>query len=101
MASPNLILHYEDGGSKPGGIAANYTQSQQIARLREVQFPVGTRVRLVALAQNEGGYDDRPNLPPGSTGVVTDAPDGMGSLPIKWDHGSRLSVTANDVIERA
>lgn len=100
MASSNLIMHYEDGHTERA-VHATYNQSQQIARTREVQFPVGTRVRLIALAQNENGYDDRPNLPPGSIGVVSGTPDAMGSLPIKWDHGSGLSATADDVIERA
>lgn len=97
MASPNLILHYEDGHTERTR-AASFNASQQIARLRAERFPVGTRVRLIALAQNVGGYDDRPNLPPGSIGTVTAPPDGMGSLPVKWDHGSRLSAAANDVI---
>lgn len=100
MASPNLIMHYEDGHTERTQ-AASYKAAQQIARLREMQFPIGCRVRLIALAQNEGGYDDRSNLPPGSIGVVTGLPDAMGSLPIRWEHGSRLSATADDLIERA
>ena len=100
MASPHIILHYENGRTKDS-MAASYNARQQLARLRELQFPVGTRVRLVALAQNRGGFDDRPNLPPGSTGIVTAKPDAMGSLPIKWDHGSMLSATADDELTPA
>ena len=71
---------------------------EAITKVRTDTMPVGTRVRLMELAQTPEGYDDRPNLPPGSYGTVTGEPDSAGSLPIKWDHGSTLAATIEDVI---
>jgi hypothetical protein len=99
MMETRMLLHYEDGRIEEIADATiEYDQRKLIVAERKEQFPVGTRVKLIALAQNVGGYDDRPNLPPGSTGEVSAEPDDFGSLPIAWDHGSSLAVTAHDKI---
>jgi hypothetical protein len=93
-----IELLHEDGRVERTTGVASIEDRYRIRDERREEFPVGTRVKLVALAQTPGGYDDSPNLPPGSTGVVSDEPDDFGSLPIKWDHGSGLSATADDRI---
>lgn len=98
MADRTMILHYADGSSREMNLPKDPGYIQAVIAYRKFHFPVGTRVELAALAQNPGGYDDRPHLPPGSTGVVTGEPDGGGSLPIIWDHGSKLQATSDDVL---
>lgn len=96
MADPRLILHQIDGTSV--SIQPNEDREGTL-NFRRKHFPEGTRVRLTGLVQNVNGYDDRPNLPPGSIGTVIGDPDDAGSLPIRWDHGATLAATINDRIE--
>lgn len=98
MKGRKMLLHYKDGSSQEVNLPKDPGYIQAVIAFRTFHFPVGTRVELGALAQNPGGYDDRPNLPPGSTGVVTGKPDAGGSLPITWDHGSNLQATSDDVL---
>lgn len=63
-------------------------------RLRErakhikMQYPAGTRVRLVRM-------DDMQAPPDGTLGTVVGVDD-IGSIMVSWDTGSRLSVTDAD-----
>lgn len=100
MHPTKMLLHYEDGSTEefdaePYGLRASPEVIEERSRL----YPEGTRVKLVALAQNVGGYNDLPNLPPGSTGTVVGVPDSIGSIPIKWDHGASLAATSHDKLE--
>jgi hypothetical protein len=94
----NIALLHEDGHVERTTGVTTIEERYRVRDQRRKEFPVGTRVKLVGLAQTPNGYDDSPNLPPGSTGVVSGEPDDFGSLPIKWDHGSSLSATADDRI---
>lgn len=95
--SRRIILHYEDGSSREA-TPLSPAGEEVVKKDRIEMFPVGTRVRLVALCQNKGGYDDRPNLPPGTKGVVVGTPDSAGSLPIEWENQTKLAATVNDWI---
>lgn len=92
-----LILHYKDGSSRT--TTAHSPHGRKLLKKdRAEMYPEGTRIQLVALAQTPGGYDDRPNLPPGSFGIVTGEPDDASSLPVRWDNGASLAATADDWI---
>ena len=56
---------------------------KEIAKLKE-KYPVGTKIRLLAM-------DDIQAPPIGTEGVVYGV-DGMGSLLVRWETGSHLSV---------
>lgn len=94
-----MNLLHEDGRTEEVEVPTRPDLLGVIAK-RQRLFPVGTRVKLTALAQTPGGYDDSENLPPGSTGIVNGEPDAAGSLPIEWDHGAHLAATIHDRIER-
>lgn len=97
-----MILHYEDGTSQE--VELTFEDLQRVRDERPEQFSGGDRVKLTALAQNPRGYDDRPNLPPGTEGVVVAiagrVTDDGGNLRVQWDNGSSLSATPMDVVER-
>lgn len=79
---------------------AQHLETKKVKEQRARDFPPGMRVRLTYLEITPGGFDDTPNLPPGSTGTVSGTPDDAGTLPVKWDHGPQLGATVKDVIER-
>lgn len=98
-----FLLHYEDFTATDCEVDEREKQREAIEE-RPSKFPVGSRVKLVGLAQNvredgDLGYDDRPNLPPGTCGTVVGLPDACGSLPVKWDNGSSLAATATDELQ--
>lgn len=97
-----MIWHYEDGRSEEVNLTFEHFERARTERPK--QFSDGDRVKLVALAQNPNGYDDRPNLPPGTEGTVVAVAgrvtDDGGSLRVQWDNGSNLFATTMDVVER-
>lgn len=91
------ILHFADGQTtRVPGLTHDERRVEREYRCRN--YPVGTRVHLIALAQTPDGWDDRPNLPPGLCGTVRAEPDAAGSLPVQWDNGSTLAAAADDLI---
>ena len=63
---------------------ASMPSREQVKRLREIYTP-GTRVELIKM-------DDPYNPPsPGTKGTVTGVDD-AGSIMVRWDNGSGLSV---------
>ena len=61
---------------------------RRLATNRKEQFPVGCRVKLVQM-------DDVQAPPMGTLGTVRGVDD-IGSVMVKWDNGSSLSVTDKD-----
>ena len=58
------------------------------AEARKSEYPPGCRVQLESM--------DDPQAPPiGTQGTVIGV-DGIGSIMVKWDNGSRLNVTTED-----
>lgn len=96
-----MLHHLADGTTITVRTNEPQMDTERGAR-REAALNDGDRVRLVALAQwPTTGYDDRPNLPPGTEGTVRETwpsrvTDGGGSLAVEWDNGSRLFATTDD-----
>lgn len=64
-----------------------FPSKEPVERIRRV-YPAGTRVRLVMM--------DDPQAPPaGTEGTVTGVDD-TGSLLMRWDNGSSLSVVYDE-----
>lgn len=61
-----------------------YIKPEQLKRIKEM-YPVGTRVELVQM-------DDPYNPPPTGTKGTVRGVDDTGSLLMRWDNGSGLSV---------
>ena len=61
-----------------------YIKPEQLKQIKET-YPVGTRVELVRM-------DDPYNPPPPGTQGTVMGVDGTGSLLMRWDNGSGLSV---------
>ena len=61
-----------------------YIKPEQLRRIKET-YPVGTRVELVEM-------DDPYNPPPKGTKGTVRGVDDTGSLLMRWDNGSGLSV---------
>lgn len=57
--------------------------SEILAQLRQ-QYPMGTRVELVKMKDDQAP-------PVGTRGTVYGV-DGIGSIMVRWDNGSRLNV---------
>ena len=69
-----------------------YSPSRETIEQTRKDFPVGCRVKLISM-------DDKQAPPVGTCGTVRGV-DGIGSILIRWDTGSRLSVIPGvDVIE--
>ena len=69
-----------------------FPSKEVVAGLRE-RFPAGCRVRLVRM-------DDVQAPPAGTHGTVTGVDD-AGSVMVRWDNGSGLSVVYGaDIVER-
>ena len=62
---------------------SNFPSKETVEKLRQ-QFPVGTRVELVKM-------DDIQAPPVGTRGTVHGVDD-AGSIMVRWDNGSGLSV---------
>ena len=70
---------------------SSFPTRAQIERLRST-YPTGTRVELIQM--------DDPQAPPaGTKGTVTGVDD-IGSLMMKWDTGSSLSVAWGEDLVR-
>lgn len=71
------------------------------AEFRKQGYPVGCRVMVTYWAPSAfpGLEHGEPSLPIGSKGTVTGV-DGVGSLMVDWDNGSRLSITVADRVMR-
>lgn len=100
MTTRRFILHQENGVSATITTDESALDGHRRER-REAALKDGDRIRLVGLAQSVGGYDDRPNLPPGTEGVITaDAAgritDDIGQLYVRWDNGSTLNANPDD-----
>ena len=69
-------------------------RSEELERLRK-GFPNGTRVELVRM--------DDPQAPPVGTRGTVYGIDDIGSILIRWDNGSMLSVVpeAGDIVRKA
>lgn len=65
-----------------------FERLRRLAERRKEQFPVGCRVQLVQM-------DDVQAPPIGTLGTVRGVDD-IGSVMVKWDNGSSLSVTDED-----
>ena len=68
------------------------SQREAMTRKRILQFPEGTRIRLIRM-------DDLQAPPVGTEGTVIGI-DGIGSLLVRWDNGSRLHALLEDEVER-
>lgn len=60
------------------------------AEERKKSYLPGMRIRLIRMV------DDPHPVPPGTCGTV-DCVDGIGTIHVKWDNGSRLGLTQVDV----
>ena len=60
-----------------------YPDRETVERLRE-EYPAGCRVELLVM-------DDEQAPPPGTEGTVLGVDD-VGSIMVRWDNGSSLSV---------
>jgi len=69
----------------------NFPRREVVERIRE-QFPEGTRVILVKM--------DDPQAPPIGTRGTVRGVDDTGSIMVRWDNGSGLSVVYGDDICR-
>jgi len=98
---------------REGGVSSTVTTTEpqmdrERGERRELAFRGGDRVKLVGLAQTvvkgHAGYDDRPNLPPGTEGTVEEhagrVTDSGGSLFVRWDNGSSLNATTDDRVAK-
>lgn len=65
-----------------------------LQKSRSEQYPAGSRVRLIAFAEDEGW---RETLPAGTEGTVRYV-DSLGTVHIDWDNGSRLGALTEDTI---
>lgn len=69
----------------------NFPRREVVERIRE-QFPEGTRVILVKM--------DDPQAPPIGTRGTVRGVDDTGSIMVRWDNGSGLSVVYGEDICR-
>ena len=63
---------------------------------RETEYPKGSRVRLVRLAQDDGPKE---TLQVGTEGTVQHV-DSLGTVHVLWDDGRRLGALPEDIIVR-
>lgn len=68
--------------------------TKEIALSRKEEFPVGARVELLHLAEEDNFKE---TLPPGTKGTVRYV-DSLGTVHIQWDNGSRLGALPEDSI---
>ena len=60
-----------------------FPSKETVERIRK-EYPVGTRVELVRM--------DDPQAPPVGTKGIVRGVDDIGSIMVRWDNGSTLSV---------